>query len=38
MLAARTYGIKDIRTEEIPVPEIKKDEILIAVKAAAIYI
>ncbi len=36
MLAARTYGIKDIRTEEIPVPEIKKDEILIAVKAAAI--
>lgn len=36
MLAARMYDIKDMRLEEVPVPDIGPDEILLKVKAAAI--
>jgi L-iditol 2-dehydrogenase len=36
MLAARMYDINDIRIEEMPVPKIREDEILLQVKAAAI--
>ena len=36
MLALRLYGPKDIRLEEIPVPEINDDEILLKVDAAAV--
>ncbi len=36
MLAARMYGIDDIRVEEVPTPEITDGEILLKVKAAAI--
>ena len=36
MLAARMYGIEDIRVEEIPIPTIKEDEVLLKVKAASI--
>ena len=32
MLAARFYGAKDIRIEEVPVPQIRRpDEVLVAV-------
>ncbi len=36
MLAARLYGAGDLRLEEIPVPEISPDELLIKVKKAAV--
>lgn len=36
MKAARTYGIKDVRIEEVPVPEPKDNEVLIKVKYAGI--
>lgn len=36
MLAARMYGIDDIMLEEIPVPNIDEDEILVKIKAAAL--
>jgi len=36
MLAARLYGKNDLRIENIPVPEITDDEILVRVKAAAL--
>lgn len=36
MLAARMYDVRDIRLEEIPIPEIAEDEILLKVRAAAI--
>ena len=36
MKAARLYGTEDIRIEEVPVPEIREDEILLKVKAAFI--
>lgn len=36
MKAAVYYGNKTIRTEDIPVPEIKNDEILVQVKACGI--
>ena len=36
MLALRLYGPRDIRLEEIPVPEINDDEILLKTDAAAI--
>lgn len=36
MKAARLYGKKDLRVENIPVPQILEDEILLRVKAAAI--
>jgi len=36
MLAARLYGKEDIRIEEIPMPVINEDEILLRVKAATI--
>ena len=36
MLAARLYGANDLRIEQIPVPEIGEDEILLRVKAATI--
>jgi len=36
MLAARMYDKNDIRIEEIPIPEIREDEILLQVKAASI--
>lgn len=36
MLAARMYGKQDIRIEEIPIPEINDNEILLKVKSAAI--
>ena len=36
MLAARMYGINDLRVEEIPKPRIGPDEILVKVRAAAI--
>ena len=36
MMAARLYGKNDLRVEQMPVPEIGDDEILLKVKAAAI--
>ena len=36
MKAARLYGVEDIRIEDIPVPEIADDEVLIRVKATFI--
>lgn len=36
MLAAKMYGAGDIRLEEIPVPEIGEQELLLKVRAAAI--
>ena len=36
MLAAKMYGAEDVRLEEIPVPEIGAQEILLKVRAAAI--
>ncbi|MCL2197747.1 MAG: alcohol dehydrogenase catalytic domain-containing protein [Defluviitaleaceae bacterium] len=36
MLAARLYGKEDIRLEEVPIPEINENEILLKVKAASI--
>jgi L-iditol 2-dehydrogenase len=36
MLAANLYGKNDLRVENKPVPEIKEDEILLRVKAAAL--
>ena len=36
MLAARMYGINNLRVEEIPKPRIGPDEILVKVRAAAI--
>ena len=36
MRAARLYGKSDLRIEDIPVPEINDDEILVQVKAAAL--
>jgi len=36
MLALRLYGKNDIRLEEVPVPEIAEDEILLKTDAAAI--
>lgn len=36
MLALRLYGPKDIRLEEIPIPEINDDEILLKVDATAV--
>ena len=36
MKAARLYGVEDIRVEEIPIPEIQSDEILLRVRAAFI--
>lgn len=36
MLAAKMYGINDVRVEEVPKPTPKKGEILVQVKAAAV--
>jgi len=36
MLAARLYGKNDLRVEEMPIPEIGDEEILLRVKAATI--
>lgn len=36
MLAAKMYGVEDIRIEETPIPEPKAGELLVRVKAAAI--
>ena len=36
MLAARLYGANDLRVENIPVPEIGDDEILVKVRKAAL--
>ena len=36
MKAAYYYGVKDIRVEECPIPEITENEILVQVKASAI--
>lgn len=36
MLAVRLYGKNDLRIEQIPVPQIHEDEILLKVKAASI--
>ena len=36
MLAARMYGINDLRVEEVPKPKVGKNEILLKIKAAAI--
>ena len=36
MLAAKMYGVDDIRLEEIPVPVPQTGEILLKVKAAAV--
>jgi len=34
MLAAMIYGVKDLRLEEVPKPEVKRGEVLVKVKAA----
>jgi L-iditol 2-dehydrogenase len=36
MMACNLHGIGDLRYEEVPVPEIKDDEVLLEVKAAGI--
>lgn len=36
MKAARTYGVKDVRIEEVPIPEPRDNEVLIKVKYAGI--
>ena len=36
MLALRLYGANDIRLEEVEIPEIGADEILLKTEAAAI--
>ncbi len=36
MKSARLYGIEDIRIEDIPIPEISEDEVLLRVKASFI--
>lgn len=36
MLAAKMYGIDDIRLEEVAIPEISEDEVLLKIKAAAL--
>ena len=36
MLAARLYGVNDIRLEDVPVPQIRSDELLLRVRAASI--
>lgn len=36
MLAAKLYGVKDIRLEDTQIPEINSDEILLKVKSSAI--
>jgi L-iditol 2-dehydrogenase len=36
MLAGRLYGPEDLRIEEVPVPQINDDEILLKVKATAV--
>ena len=36
MLAARLYGPKDLRVEEVAIPEIAEDEILLRVTSAAL--
>jgi L-iditol 2-dehydrogenase len=36
MLAAKLYGVKDIRLEDVPIPEIESNEILLKVKSTAI--
>ena len=36
MKAARLYGIEDMRVEDIAIPEINEDEVLIKVKASFI--
>ena len=36
MLAARMYGINDIRLEEVPTPVLRAGEILVKVAAAAV--
>ena len=36
MLAARMYGVNDIRIEEVPTPVIGDNEVLLKVKAAAV--
>ncbi|MCM3118077.1 zinc-dependent dehydrogenase [Neobacillus sp. MER 74] len=36
MKAAFYYGIGDIRVEDVPIPEIQKDEILVKVKACSV--
>lgn len=36
MLAARLYGPNDLRVEDVPVPEIGDNEVLIKIKAAAL--
>lgn len=38
MLAARMYGINDLRIEEMPKPKIGADEILVKVRVAAICV
>ncbi|NCD32478.1 MAG: Zn-dependent alcohol dehydrogenase [Spartobacteria bacterium] len=36
MMAARMYGVKDIRIEQVPVPEINENELLLKVESAAV--
>ena len=36
MKAARLYGKKDLRVEEVPVPEINENEVLLKVKSTAV--
>lgn len=36
MLAYRMYGVNDLRLENVPVPQIGDDELLVEVKAAAV--
>lgn len=36
MIANRLYGIRDLRLEEMPIPDLKKDEVLVEVKACGI--
>lgn len=36
MKANRLYGIKDLRLEEMPIPELKEDEVLLKVEACGI--
>ncbi len=36
MKAARMYGVRDIRVEDVPIPDIAQDEALVAIKATGV--
>ena len=37
MLGARLYGKEDLRLEEMEIPQISEEEVLVKIKSAAFY-